>query len=158
MNRNVIYALIVLAVLWVILLGEFSLVSIIGGFLVGGGSLYFARKMIPLKKIEGVSFLKLILYPFSLIGEIYVMGFLVIRMILTGARVDIVDVNTRLKNDVLVTILLNSITLTPGSIPLDLKDDVVTVLNLGCAKSEDAYQAVDKLRGRFEKRLIKAQE
>ena len=158
MNRNVIYALVGLAVLWVILVEEFSLVSIIGGVLIGGGCLYFARKMIPLKKVEGVNFLKLILYPFYLIGEIYWVGFLVIRMILTGARVDIVDVKTKLKCDVLKTILLNSITLTPGSIPLDLKDDTITVLNLGCAKNEDAFQAVDKLRARLEKRLIKAQE
>ena len=158
MNKNVIYALVGLVVLWVILIGAFSPASIIIGVLVGAGCLYFSRKMIPLKKIEGVNFLKLILYPFYLIGEIYWMGFLVIRMILTGARVDIVDVETKLKCDVLITILLNSITLTPGSIPLDLKDDVITVLNLGCAKSEDAHEAVDNLRGRLEKRLIKAQE
>ena len=158
MKRNVIYALVGLAVLWVILVEEFSLISVISGALIGGGCIYFSRKMIPLEKVEGVNFLRLLFYPFFLIGEIYLMGFLVIHMILTGARVDIVDVKTKLKSDVLKTALLNSITLTPGSIPLDLKGDTVTVLNLGSTKNDDPHQAVDKLRARLEKRLIKAQE
>jgi len=105
-----------------------------------------------------VKFSRLLFYLFYLIGEIYVQGFFVIKMILSGVRVDIVEANTKLKSDFLRAVLISSVTLTPGSIPLGLEGETLTVLNLGSTKDENAYQVVDSLRARLEKKLIKAQK
>jgi len=149
--------LLALAGIWVIWAEEFSLFTVLSGLFIGGGCLYFAQKFIPLKQLRDVRFSKLILYPFYLIGQIYTQGFVVIKIILTGFRVDIVTTRTSLQSDFLKAMLINSITLTPGSIPLDLQHGKLTVLNLSHKDEENATETVDQLKARLEKRLIRAQ-
>ena len=158
MRKNLIYSLLALMLIWIILMEGISWLILVSGFFLAVICLWFTYKFIPLDKIDDVSFPRLFLYPFYLIGQIYIQGFLVIKMILTGVRVDIVEAKTELKSDFLKAILINSITLTPGSIPLNLDGDTLTVLNLGSTKEEDVHQVVDSLRNRLEKRLIKAQK
>jgi len=92
-----------------------------------------------------------------LFGQIYVGGIAVIRIILLGAHVEIVKVDTLIRNKVLRTILVNSITLVPGSISLDLKDNIITVLRFKDKVEElsESGMTSDLLKDKLEKMLLK---
>ena len=159
MNRNSFFPLIIMILLWVILSEVFSAMTLAFGLVLSAFSLYYCRKYLPLGSITGVNYFKLAMYPVFLIGQIYLAGFQAIKMILIGAKADIVDVKTELTNDLLRVLLANSISLTPGSVSLDLKGETITVLWLRDKKSgdEDLGNAGDLIKGKLENKLLKSQ-
>ena len=62
----------------------------------------------------------------------------------------IVKVKTTLKTDSGITALANSITLTPGTLTVDLTDDGVLYVHWINVKSEDTEQATEFIARRFE--------
>ena len=156
-----IFVLVLLMTVWIILVETFNPIFIIAGMAAGIASLYFSEKYLPLKAIDDVSFAKLISYPFYLIGQIYAGGFYVIKVILAGQRADVVTIKTSLKSETLRVIMADTITLTPGSILLDLKDDEITLIWLRKESDPDPEFVTNKeelLKGRMEERLLRAEE
>lgn len=96
----------------------------------------------------------LILYLLLLIFRMYVSSFKVLYNVLLG-RINpgIVHFRTRLKSDLARVILTNSITLTPGTITLDLNDDHLVVHWLDAKTTHSSY-AGEVIKGSFE-RLLK---
>ena len=160
MNKNRLYIILFLTVVWSILWEELSVPTVITGIVVSAGCVYFYKKYLPLSKISGVNFLRLAMYPFFLIGQIYISGFHAIKLILSGAKVDIVEVKTKITNELLRVILANSITLTPGTVSLELNDDTITVLWLRekTSDSQDLGNADELIKGKLENKLLKAQK
>jgi len=158
MKKHMIFAVPVLTLLWVILMEELSIRSVAIGVVTGVIIMLFSRKFLPYQQIENVNFYKLLTYPFFLIGQIYVAGFMVIKIFIKGAAVDIVTVKTKLKNEALRVILADSITLTPGSILLDLDENNITLLWMKDKKiAADPEIAGELLKGKLERRLLKAE-
>jgi len=159
LNKNDIYLIILLTPVWIILCEGFSVAAVMTGIIVSAGCVYFCHKYIPLNIIN-VDFLKLATYPFYLIGQIYLAGFAAIKIILTGASVGVVEVETKITSDFLKVVLVNSITLIPGSVSLELKGQAITILWLR-GKNDDPQDvdAADKLmKSELERRLLKAQK
>jgi len=143
-----------------ILRESLSAMTALTGIIVGGCCVYLARRIIPLEKIEGASIFRLFIYLFFLLGQIYLGGIATIRLILFGADVEIVKIRTKIQNSLLKTVLVNSITLVPGSIALDLDEDIITVLWL-TKKTEgppDPEKADAVLKDKLERMLLKAQK
>ena len=158
LQKGSIYTAIALTIVWVILREQLLLLDVLAGFALSIICLYFFHKFLPLGNIEDVSFVKLITYPFYLIGQIYLSGLYVIKIIFIGAKVDIVDIKTTIKNDTLRVILADSITLTPGSILLELKEETLTLLWLRSIRAPECTDDADVLlKGGLEERLLKAQ-
>ena len=159
MNRHLIYDVIVLTIVWIILREYFSIFTLVVGIGVSIGCIWFYHKYIPLKEILKANYIKLFVYFLYLLGQVYYAGFFVIKVILTGGKVDIVNVKTKLADETLRVMLADSITLTPGSILLDLKGDTLTLLWLR-EKSDhrDMSVADDILKGRLEDQLLKVQK
>ena len=160
MNKNSIYLTILLTLAWVILNEKLSVSTVLTGVVISSGCIYFCRKYLPFSEITGVKFLRLALYPVYLIGQIYLAGFNAIKLILAGSKVDIVEVKTGIKNEFLRVILANSITLTPGTVSLELKDETIAVLWLRDKNSgqEDIDNAGELIKGSMERMLLKAQK
>ena len=159
MSRNNIYSIVILIFVWIILRETFSLSSVIVGIVLSIGCLYFYHKFLPLKQIEDIKYPRLILYAFYLIGQIYLSGFYVVGLIFKGASVDIIELKTKITNESLKVILADSITLTPGSILLVLKDDTLTLLCLKRKNDTRDLKAMDDfLKGHLENQLIKVQK
>jgi len=119
--------------LWLVFTASLELFSLITGF---GGSLLVAGLtydiFIPRHQAVINFFvprpLNLIIYLFLMIFYIYRSSFTVLISIITGkVSPRIVHFRTGLKSDMARMILANSITLTPGTITLDLNDDHLTV-------------------------------
>ncbi|MCL2857400.1 MAG: Na+/H+ antiporter subunit E [Oscillospiraceae bacterium] len=159
MNRNNIYSVVILVFVWIILREAFSPFSLIVGIILSVGCLYFYHKYLPLKRVENIRYPRLILYVFYLVGQIYVSGFYVIKLIVKGASVDIIELKTKITNESLKVLLADSITLTPGSILLDLTDEKLTLLCLMKKNDTRDLKAMDDfLKGRLENQLIKVQK
>jgi multicomponent Na+:H+ antiporter subunit E len=159
MVKNGVLFMVTMTLVWSLLIEAFTVRGILTGLAVGAVALYFVSKFLPFKGLSNVNFYKLITYPFFLIGQIYIAGFQVIKIILTGPKVDIVTVTTKIEAEALRIILVDSITLTPGSILLELNDDQVTLLWIRDKKSPLDPEAADKLlKEKLERRLLKAQK
>jgi len=151
--------ILMLTIVWILLREDFSIFTVVTGIVLGFGCAYMFGKYLPAPKVSGISVFRLLSYPFYLIWQVYLSGFVVIGIILTQAKTDIVQITTSLKNDVLRAILAHSITLTPGSISLDLKDEVITLLWLRKKSApDDTGDAGDFLKGQLEKKLKKAEK
>ena len=160
MKKNTLYTIILLTAAWIMLVERFTLPLLAAGFAISAICLYIYHRSLPLPEIAGINLLRLALYPLYLIWELYLSAFGAIKLVLTGAGVDVIEVKTRITNSFLQTMLANSVTLTPGTISLDLKDDRISILMLkGKAESHgDAQKAGEALISRLERFLIKAQK
>lgn len=157
MGKHTIFVVLGLTVVWIILMEELSVMSVAVGVVSGFLVTLFSWKFLPYQEIENVKFFKLITYPIYLIGQIYAAGFSVIKIIIKGPVVDIVTIKTQLKNEALRFLLADSITLTPGSILLDLNDDNLTLLWIRSKETKgDPDTAGEILKGKLEKKLLKA--
>lgn len=158
--KSSVFSLFALTLVWVILSEAFSPRVIITGIIASVICLYFCRKHLPSSKLGNVSFFRMALYPFYLIGQIYLSAFTVIKIILTGAKVDVIETDTTITNKFLRDVLSISITLTPGSILLDSEGEKITVLRLRGknAVDDDRETAGALLKGKLEKALLKIQK
>ncbi|MCL2704269.1 MAG: Na+/H+ antiporter subunit E [Defluviitaleaceae bacterium] len=154
-----VFSMAALTAVWVILAEGLTWRNVLTGLIISTIALFFIAKFLPLKEISNVNFYKLATYPFYLIGQIYLAGFHVIKIILSGPKVDIVTVPTKIKAEALKIILVDSITLTPGSVLLELNDDKITLLWIRDKKSpNDPKAAEEQLKAKLERRLLKAQK
>ena len=160
MDKNRIYLIIILTLVWIILSEGYSIRILVMGILFSAGCVYYCYKFLPLNKITGVNVIRFIMYPFYLIGQIYLAGIQAIKLILTDPKVDIVEIKTKITNDFLRVILANSITLTPGTVSLELQDERITVLWLRekTSNGKDIDNAGELIKGKLEKKLLKAQK
>jgi multicomponent Na+:H+ antiporter subunit E len=94
-----------------------------------------------------------VLYLLYVIFQMYAASFKVLYLICRGKiNPRIVHFRTRLNTDIARVILTSSITLTPGTITVDLTDDHLIVHWLD-AKTTHSRHAGDLIKGGFEKML-----
>lgn len=126
-----IFKVALLTIIWVILREELTFFNLIAGIVISMGCVAYSRKFLPLKGIRNINWLKIIFYVFYLVGQIYIAGFHVIKLIIKGhVRWEILQTTTLIEHKTLRILLGDSVTLTPGSVMLDLRDDIMTVLVL----------------------------
>jgi len=159
MSRNAVFATALLAAVWVILTESATVYSVAVGVAIGACCVFVCHKFLPPAGTAHVSIFWLAVYLFYLLWRVYVCSFATIKIILTGAKVDVVQVRTQIHNKLLRTLLANSITLVPGSISLETGKDSVTVLwllgkNAGQSEIADADESI---KGKLERMLLKAQ-
>ena len=159
MGKHTFYVILTLAVVWIIMMENISWQTIGTGLLVVIIVMHFERKFLPYEEIKDVNFFKLATYPFFLIGQIYLSGWEVIKMVITGCRIDVVNVRTPLKSDTLRFILGDSITLIPGSVLLEIEGDKLTVLWIVPTKTPqlNEEQTEEMMKGKLERRLGSAE-
>ena len=119
---------IFLTLIWVILSENTDPLSIAAGVVVSFVAVHLSARFLPVPKISGISLFRLALYPFFIIWQIYLAGLNAMGLVIKGSVVNIVRIKTELTNDFTKTLLANSITLTPGTITIDLNQDELTVL------------------------------
>ncbi|MCL2397388.1 MAG: Na+/H+ antiporter subunit E [Defluviitaleaceae bacterium] len=160
--KRIIFLTTALTIVWVILMESFSWQNIAIGVILGIIISRFSSKYLPNTKeraedIERIKFYKLITYPFWLIGKAFKDAFFIMRLIVTdGAKCNIVKEQLGLDNEVLRTILADSVTLTPGTICLELNDKEITILYMSDGKTSGLSGVNENLRS-IEKKLQKAE-
>jgi len=147
---------LIFTAVWLILFEKISLLLMLSGIIVSFlairlserfflGFTYYSRYYFNLFKI--------IAYFIFLIKEIYLAGFSTLIKIITGdVHTDVVTITTEIDSDFKKSILANSITLTPGTVTLDLKGQQLKVLWLD-VKSKNPTRAGHIIKGRLERKL-----
>jgi len=152
-------AVVFLIAIWLLLTEELTLLNLAIGTVFGCATMFFVHKFLPLKTLSKIKMHKLITFPFYLLAQIYIAGFHIIKIIFTGSKVSIITLETKIKDDSLKVMLVDAITLTPGSVLLNLNGNKVTLLWIrGKNEPSDLEYAEKQLMSRLEQRLLKAQK
>ena len=137
---------LILALTWAALQGELNAANVVMGFLVSAALIYLFRRMFfrPLYFRKGVLGLTLALV---FIKELIKSNIAVLRVVLNPwlrVRSGVIAVPTELTNDVALTMLANMITLTPGTLTLDISLDrrYLYVHTLNLDDPEDVKQEI----------------
>jgi len=159
MGKHTFFVMIALTVVWIVLMEQISWQALAMGMISSMVCLHFGGKFLPYAEIESIDFYKLVTFPFFLLGQIYIAGIDVMRIILKGSKVEVINIKTELKSDALRVMLADCITLVPGSILLELEEENATILWITTADGAvDAAAAEEQLKGKLERRLLKAQK
>ena len=158
-----IFLIGVLTVIWIILTETFDPAFVISGIILSALSLQVSQKFLPVKRVENVNFARLALYPFMLLKEIYKGGFYVIGIIFSGEKTELLEIDTELKNEALIAILAESITMTPGSVIIEKREDgnkmlVAWLRPKHAIALEDHPDPGKEIKGPLEKALLKAEK
>jgi len=154
-----VLAIIALLGVWILLRENISVFTLVSGLVVSVITWAFCREYLPFGRIENVKLFPMLGYPIFLIWQIYAAGFFMIKLVFLGAEVEVIKVRTRLTNESLRIILVDSITMTPGSILLTLEGDLITLLWLKDPRKILTTQQRDEaLKGDMERWLLKAEK
>ena len=155
MRKNGVFSFLLLLLIWLVLNEDISLFTAGLGIIFSLACLWLGQVFLPFKKVSEVNFARFALYPIYLLGQIYLAGFNVMKLIVTGGTVEIVEVETHLDSEFLKVMLCHSITLTPGTIFLGIQEDKISVLWFH-KKDEQVDDVRETIIGALERKLEKS--
>lgn len=146
---------LLLAVVWSALFGAFSRESLLVGFAVGFIALWLVRPLFGRTRYFGKAF-----DVFGLIGfflkELVVSSLRIVALALlpqSRLRARIVALPLAARTDLEITLLANLISLTPGSLSLELTDDRETLL-VHVMSADDPATVRPQLKNEMERRVL----
>jgi len=158
--KNIVISSVILFVFWVLLNNSIELINL----LIGAGlslmlSFLFCRScnVFGDVKLTPGAFIYTIVYLFVFLGELIKSNLDVARRVVSPAlpiKPGIVEVKTSLQSPMARMILANSITLTPGTLTVDMQDDQLFIHWIE-VKTADQQQATERIVRKFEKYLEK---
>lgn len=161
MLRKFLYQLglfFLFGVLWIILNEKVSVITFMSGGILGILAVMLTENVLTYSNYRNtynVNIFEMLKYLFYLLFEIYYSGFSAVKMILSGdVNPDIVTIETEIEDDFKKCILANSITLTPGTVTLDVEGKQLKVLWINCL-TKDGKVAGEKIKGKLERKLLK---
>lgn len=158
--KNYVSLFIILLIIWSLLNNSFQYEIIVIGLILSLILTFIFGRQIQIfneLKYTPEALLNTILYLFVFFIELIKSNFDVARRVLTPSlpiNPGIVKTKTNLKSKMGRMILANSITLTPGTLTVDIEDDILFIhcIDVCC---EDMDKATAAIVGKFEKILIK---
>lgn len=146
---------------WILLTLNFETWSIIAGLIISAivtkisfGILYDEKGL----KFKSIRITTIIRYFINLLIEIYKSSFsYLIRIIKKDCEPCIVEVELEVTDPLIISLICNSITLTPGTITVDTEGNKIKVLTLkNCHSCENCQEVVRKeIKEKFESFFIK---
>ncbi len=139
---------LMLALMWAALQGELDTVDLVSGFFISAALIYLFRRMFfrprYFRKV-GLALTMTLVF----IKELLKSNIAVLRIVFSPrarVRSGVIAVPTELTNDVALTMLANMITLTPGTLTLDISPDrrYLYVHTLNLDDPEDVKQEIHK--------------
>lgn len=146
---------LLLSFIWVALTGTFTLLNFLFGFVLSFIIMWFISR----DRREDVYFTrgpKLIAFLFYFLYELIKANMQVAYDVITPSfymKPGIIKVPLTAKSDLEITLLANLITLTPGTLSLDVSDDK-KVLYVHAMYVKDKQKFIEGIKNGFEKRLL----
>jgi len=156
--RRPIYVTI-LALLWMVLQQHYTMGDLVIGFAVGAGVLYFARHFlfdqVRLRR-PGKALRLAVSFAAEIVKANLQIAWLVIRPRLR-VQPAFVLLPLDLRDDVSITVLANMITLTPGTLSVDVAPDK-SALYIHCLFAPDPAAVVRQIKEQFEQPILESIE
>lgn len=147
---------ILLTGLWLILFEKITILMLLSGLIFSIFSIYFSEKYLvddSFYVFFPFNIFKIIRYAFFMLFEIYKSGISIIPYIISGnAHPGFVDIYTELESNLDIVILANSITLTPGTITVDVQGHSLQVLWINPTTTQPTMAGI-KIKGSIEKKI-----
>ena len=146
---------VLLTVIWVALTGSFSYLNFIFGFLISFFFFYFISSENEDKKYFTISF-KVIGFFFYFLYEIFKANVQVAHEVMTSnlnMKPGIIKMPLDAKTDLEITLLSTLISLTPGTLVLDVSEDK-TVIYIHGMYLEDREKFIQSIKNGLEKPLL----
>lgn len=144
-----------MAVLWAMATGSLTLPSLLMGVFVGGGVLHLVGPVLGDPRY-GIRFYKAVALAVFFLWELLASGVRVARDVLRP-RLDltpaVVAVPLELKHEVAIVLLANMVSLTPGTLSIDLAEDR-SCLFVHTMYGEDPDAARRAIKEDFERRIL----
>lgn len=144
-----------MAVLWAMATGSLTLPSLLMGVFVGGGVLHLVGPVLGDPRY-GIRFYKAVALAVFFLWELLASGVRVARYVLRP-RLDltpaVVAVPLELKQEVAIVLLANMVSLTPGTLSIDLAEDR-SCLFVHTMYGEDPDAARRAIKEDFERRIL----
>jgi len=146
---------ILLMLAWAAVTGNFSEANLAFGFLLGFGALYLIREQVGTKAysqrvVKGFSLALLFVYEL-------VLSAWRVAMIVLRPRIElqpgIIAFPLTVDRDFEITMLANLITLTPGTLSVDVSEDRKT-LYVHCIDVPDPQATIDDIKNGFERKIM----
>jgi multicomponent Na+:H+ antiporter subunit E len=145
---------IFLAFTWMFLGNSFTVGSLFGGYLVGLLMIFMMRRFFPQRfyLYNVIAAIKLL---FIFIKELILSNLEILKIILKpklDIRPGIFALPTELEKDWEITILANLITLTPGTLVIDISDDR-KILYIHAMDLQNVEESIEGIKNTFEKAI-----
>lgn len=148
---------IILALAWALLTGEVNFVNMVQGFVIGYIILYVLRGALGTRKYFR-RIPKIISFILFFLKELVKSNLIVAYDILTPTdymRPGIIELELDAETDIEITLLANLITLTPGTLSIDISEDRKK-LYVHSMYIDNVEKTKDELKNGFERRLLEA--
>ncbi|NLG98138.1 MAG: Na+/H+ antiporter subunit E [Chloroflexi bacterium] len=146
-----------LAFMWAALTGNTSLDNLFIGYLLGFGILYLFRRLYPGQQIYFVKGFQAVRLLIVFLWELLIANLRVARDVLTPgplrARPRVVAMPTVVEGEIPLLLLSNQISLTPGTLLLDISDDRKTIF-LHVIDAPDPEQIKREIKQTFERETL----
>lgn len=145
--------------LWLLLVGKLSLDELVAGIIVAFGVALTAGPHLQILsgiRLHPAAPLHLVLYLAHFSVALVRANLDMARRVLSPViplRPELVEVRTRLRSPLGRLMLANSITLTPGTLSVDVRDDLILVHWIDCPPGYDAEAATRRIAADFERHL-----
>lgn len=146
---------ILLALTWALVTGSFSEVNLAFGFVLGTAALYLIREQVGtraylnrFRKGVGLAFVFII----ELVLSAWRVAVIVMRPNL-NLQPGIIAYPLTVDRDFEITMLANLITLTPGTLSVDVSEDRKT-LYVHCIDVPDPQETIDYIKNAFERKIL----
>lgn len=146
---------ILMALAWAAVTGSFSLINLVFGFAIGTAGLYLIRE-----QVGTASHFTRTFKAFSLFGlflyELIVAAVRVAWMVLKpqmNVQPGVIAYPLTVQKDFEIVMLANMITLTPGTLSVDVSEDRQT-LYVHCLDVPDSQKTIDEIKNGFERKIL----
>ncbi|RHW37998.1 Na+/H+ antiporter subunit E [Neobacillus notoginsengisoli] len=140
-----------IALLWTALQEDWSVLTFISGYFVGMLVLFLMRRFLP-ENFYLITFLNIIKLAAVFIQELFISGYMVIRHVIRPTLAiapGTITLETDLETDIEVTLLSLLVTLTPGSVVINVSEDNKTLF-VHVLDTSDSNEAILNSKVRFE--------
>jgi multicomponent Na+:H+ antiporter subunit E len=148
---------IFLAIVWATLTGSFTLANFGFGLLLGWLALYLVREQIDIRRSR-YRVVRIALLAGLFARELLLSGWRVARLVTSGnmdLKPGIFAYPLSVDRDFEITLLANMITLTPGTLSVDVSDDRRT-LYVHALDCSDVEASISEIRNGFERKIKEA--
>ena len=157
--QHVTLSFLLALVFWLLLVGSVSQQELVAGLLVAAAVAALNADRAPILadlRITPLAPLSLLFYLGTLLVALLRANLDLGRRVLTPSlpiRPAMVRIRTSLRSDLGRLVLANSITLTPGTLSVDVEEDVLTVHWIDCPPGSDRDAATQAIAAGFERHL-----
>jgi len=148
---------LILALIWVIISGSFTLLNLVFGFVLGAAALYLIREQVGTVGYVGRAGRILTLF-LLFVYELLMSAWRVAVLVLTpkpDLKPGIFAYPLKVERDFEITLLANMITLTPGTLSVDVSEDRST-LYVHAIDCSDPEATKADIAGGFERKILEA--